>query len=51
MWHDPGFYQALEESLGAVFVWSMYMPFAGPAYIRDLQGNADGSAGQPHLPR
>jgi benzoyl-CoA reductase/2-hydroxyglutaryl-CoA dehydratase subunit BcrC/BadD/HgdB len=38
VWHDPGFYQALEESLGAVFVWSMYMPFAGPAYIRELQG-------------
>jgi benzoyl-CoA reductase/2-hydroxyglutaryl-CoA dehydratase subunit BcrC/BadD/HgdB len=40
LWHDPGFYQALEESLGAVFVWSMYMPFTGPAYIRELQGNA-----------
>jgi hypothetical protein len=39
VWHDPGFYQALEETLGAVFVWSMYMPFAGPAYIRDLQGS------------
>ncbi len=38
VWHDPGFYQALEEELGAVFTWSMYMPFAGPAYIRDLQG-------------
>lgn len=38
VWHDPGFYQALEESLGAVFVWSMYMPFAGPQYIRDVQG-------------
>nr|WP_295663118.1 2-hydroxyacyl-CoA dehydratase family protein [Polymorphobacter sp.] len=38
VWHDPGFYQALEETLGAVFVWSMYMPFAGPAYIRDLDG-------------
>ncbi|QZH74266.1 MAG: 2-hydroxyacyl-CoA dehydratase [Erythrobacter sp.] len=38
VWHDPGFYQSLEESLGAVFVWSMYMPFAGPAYIRDLKG-------------
>ncbi|MEO8308919.1 MAG: 2-hydroxyacyl-CoA dehydratase family protein [Pseudomonadota bacterium] len=38
VWHDPGFYQALEESLGAVFVWSMYMPFAGPAYIRDIKG-------------
>lgn len=38
VWHDPGFYQALEERMGAVFVWSMYMPFAGPAYIRELQG-------------
>ncbi|MXO66749.1 2-hydroxyacyl-CoA dehydratase subunit D [Altericroceibacterium endophyticum] len=37
VWHDPGFYQALEEDPGAVFVWSMYMPFAGPAYIRDLK--------------
>ena len=40
VWHDPGFYQALEETLGAVFVWSMYLPFTGPAYIRELQGNA-----------
>jgi len=39
VWHDPGFYQALESGPGAVFVWSMYMPFAGPAYIRDLQGS------------
>ncbi|HSG57038.1 MAG TPA: 2-hydroxyacyl-CoA dehydratase family protein, partial [Paracoccaceae bacterium] len=39
VWHDPGFYQSLEERLGAVFVWSMYMPFAGPAYIRELQGS------------
>lgn len=23
VWHDPGFYQSLEESHGAVFVWSM----------------------------
>ncbi len=38
VWHDPGFYQALEQKLGAVFVWSMYMPFAGPQYIRELQG-------------
>jgi benzoyl-CoA reductase/2-hydroxyglutaryl-CoA dehydratase subunit BcrC/BadD/HgdB len=38
LWHDPGFYQELEERLGAVFVWSMYMPFAGPQYVRDLQG-------------
>lgn len=39
VWHDPGFYQALEDTLGAVFVWSMYMPFAGPAYRRDLKGD------------
>ena len=38
LWHDPGFYQALEETIGAVFVWSMYMPFAGPQYIRELKG-------------
>jgi hypothetical protein len=38
VWHDPGFYQALEERLGAVFVWSMYMPFAKPQYIRALHG-------------
>lgn len=38
VWHDPGFYQALEESLGAVFVWSMYMPFSGPQYVRALHG-------------
>jgi benzoyl-CoA reductase subunit B len=34
LWHDPGFYTALEERLGAVFVWSMYLPFTGPQYIR-----------------
>jgi hypothetical protein len=38
VWHDPGFYQALEERLGAVFVWSMYLPFTGPQYVRDIQG-------------
>ena len=38
LWHDPGFYNALEERLGAVFVWSMYMPFAGPQYVRALHG-------------
>jgi hypothetical protein len=37
LWHDPGFYSALEDRHGAVFVWSMYMPFAGPAYIRELK--------------
>jgi benzoyl-CoA reductase subunit B len=38
LWHDPGFYNALEQRLGAVFVWSMYMPFAGPQYIRTIHG-------------
>ncbi len=38
LWHDASFYNALEERLGAVFVWSMYMPFAGPQYIRALHG-------------
>lgn len=38
LWHDPGFYNALEERHGAVFVWSMYMPFAGPQYLRALKG-------------
>ncbi len=39
LWHDPGFYQVLEERHGAVFVWSMYMPFAGPQYLRDIGEN------------
>ena len=34
VWHDPGFYSALEEQIGAVFVWSMYLPFTGAKYIR-----------------
>jgi len=38
VWHDPAFYQALESRIGAVFVWSMYMPFAGPQYIREIKG-------------
>jgi benzoyl-CoA reductase subunit B len=38
LWHDMTFYQALEEKLGAVFVWSMYLPFAGAQYIRELKG-------------
>lgn len=38
LWHDSSFYQALEARLGAVFVWSMYMPFAGPQYIREIKG-------------
>jgi len=38
LWHDTSFYQALEERLGAVFVWSMYLPFAGAQYIREYEG-------------
>ncbi|MFM1885687.1 MAG: hypothetical protein RL026_844, partial [Pseudomonadota bacterium] len=38
LWHDTAFYRALEERLGAVFVWSMYLPFAGAQYIRDVGG-------------
>jgi hypothetical protein len=34
LWHDPGFYNALEQLHGAVFVWSMYLPFSGPQYVR-----------------
>ncbi|NLR70528.1 2-hydroxyacyl-CoA dehydratase [Novosphingobium sp. ERN07] len=38
VWHEPVFYQALEGRMGAVFVWSMYMPFTSPQYIREVQG-------------
>jgi benzoyl-CoA reductase subunit B len=38
LWHDTAFYSGLEAELGAVFVWSMYLPFAGAQYIRDLKG-------------
>lgn len=38
LWHDTSFYQALEARMGAVFVWSMYLPFAKAQYIRDTQG-------------
>ena len=38
LWHDTAFYQSLEDKLGAVFVWSMYLPFAGAQYIRELKG-------------
>jgi len=34
LWFDTGFYQAFEESHGAVFAWSMYLPFAADGYIR-----------------
>jgi hypothetical protein len=38
LWHDTSFYRLLEERHGAVFVWSMYLPFAGAQYIRELKG-------------
>jgi benzoyl-CoA reductase/2-hydroxyglutaryl-CoA dehydratase subunit BcrC/BadD/HgdB len=38
LWHDMSFYQALEARLGAVFVWSMYLPFADAQYIREIKG-------------
>lgn len=34
LWHDASFYNALEERFGAVFVWSMYLPFANYTYPR-----------------
>ncbi len=36
LWFDTGFYTRFEESHGAVFAWSMYLPFAGDGYIRAL---------------
>jgi benzoyl-CoA reductase subunit B len=34
LWHDTDFYTAFEESLGAVFVWSMYLAFGPDGYLR-----------------
>jgi benzoyl-CoA reductase/2-hydroxyglutaryl-CoA dehydratase subunit BcrC/BadD/HgdB len=34
LWFNTGFYNAFEEKYGAVFVWSMYLPFASDGYIR-----------------
>ncbi len=34
LWHATEFYTAFEESLGAVFVWSMYLAFGPDGYIR-----------------
>jgi benzoyl-CoA reductase/2-hydroxyglutaryl-CoA dehydratase subunit BcrC/BadD/HgdB len=38
LWHDTSFYAALEQRTGAAFVWSMYLPFSGAQYIRELRG-------------
>lgn len=39
LWFDTTFYQAFEESHGAVFAWSMYLPFAADGYIRSDRGD------------
>lgn len=38
LWFDTKFYNAFEADLGAVFAWSMYLPFAADGYIRKAQG-------------
>ena len=39
LWFDTSFYSAFEESHGAVFAWSMYLPFAADGYIRENKGD------------
>lgn len=39
LWFDTSFYSAFEESHGAVFAWSMYLPFAADGYIREDKGD------------
>lgn len=39
LWFDTSFYTAFEESHGAVFTWSMYLPFAADGYIRTDHGD------------
>lgn len=39
LWFDTDFYAAFEESHGAVFAWSMYLPFAADGYIRHDHGD------------
>ena len=39
LWFDTGFYSAFEASHGAVFAWSMYLPFAADGYIRESEGD------------
>lgn len=34
LWHNTAFYTNFEQSHGAVFVWSMYLPFGPDWYIR-----------------
>ena len=39
LWFDTGFYTAFEAEFGAVFAWSMYLPFAADGYIRASHGD------------
>lgn len=39
LWFDTSFYTAFEDSHGAVFAWSMYLPFAADGYIRADHGD------------
>lgn len=39
LWFDTKFYTAFEEDFGAVFAWSMYLPFAADGYIRRAKGD------------
>ena len=39
LWFDTSFYTAFEQSHGAVFAWSMYLPFAADGYIRADHGD------------
>src|SRR5690606_17505829 len=40
LWFDTSFYSTFEESHGAVFAWSMYLPFAADGYIREIKGDS-----------
>lgn len=39
LWFDTAFYTAFEQEFGAVFAWSMYLPFAADGYIRPDRGD------------
>ena len=39
LWFDTSFYKAFEDSHGATFAWSMYLPFAADGYIREDHGD------------
>ena len=41
LWHNTAFYSAFEESHGAVFTWSMYLPFGPDWYIRYMRPEDD----------